>query len=178
MLRFVNIRIFWFWQALGHAAAVRTLVSQQKFRNAEDVIRRKQLVEIRLREIERVMALEPAAQFGSNLQAINKLIARRDGILRLHILDDLRVAPGQDVKRELAHRLWTPRRRRDPRSEFESAGLALGPRSAHNEKSAQRDAQGENGCFSHVEIVTEMEKKPFSPCASRYSLFSLLSEPV
>src|SRR5260370_15955824 len=157
MLRFVNIRIFCFWQALGHAAAVRTLVSQQKLRNAEYVIRRKQLVKIRLREIERVMVLEPAAQCGRNLQAINKLIARRDGILRLHILDDLRIALGQDVKRELAHRLWAPRRRRDSRREFESAGIALRPRSAHKEKGAHHDAQGENGGFSHVEIVTEMQ---------------------
>src|SRR5260370_32964108 len=91
MLRFVNIRIFCFWQALGHAAAVRTLVSQQKFRNAENVIRRKQLVKIRLREIERVMVLEQAAQFGINLQAIYKLIARRDGTLLLLIPDTLRI---------------------------------------------------------------------------------------
>src|SRR5260370_30412793 len=103
------------------------------------------------------MALEPAAQFGRNLQAVNKLIARRDGILRLHILDDLRVALGQDVKRELAHRLWAPRRRRDSRSEFESAGIALRPPSAHKEKGAHHDPHGENGCFSHVEILTEMQ---------------------
>src|SRR5260370_34064892 len=103
------------------------------------------------------MALEPAAQLGRNLRAVTKLIARRDGLLRAHPLDDLRVALGQDVKRELAHRLWAPRRRRDPRSEFESAGIALRPRSAHKEKGAHRDAQGENGCFSHVEIVTEMQ---------------------
>src|SRR5260370_2280237 len=92
-------------EAVGYATAVRALVGQQEHRNGEDVIRGKQLVKSRLREVERVMALEPGAQLERNLEAIDKLIAWRDRVFVLYFLDDLRVALGEDVKRELAHRL-------------------------------------------------------------------------
>src|SRR5216684_8662279 len=105
MVCFVGVRIFWLRQAVGYAAAVGTLVGQQEFRNAEDVIRGKQLVEVRLREVQRVMAFEPGAQLGRNLESINKLVARRNGIFLLYFLDDFRVALCEDIKRELSHRL-------------------------------------------------------------------------
>src|SRR5712692_6661720 len=100
MFGFVVFRIFWFWQAPGHTAAVRPLVGLQEFRNVEDVIRGKQLVDVRVREVERVMALEPGAQLGRNLEVINKLIARRDRVFFLYLLDDLRVALAENVERE------------------------------------------------------------------------------
>src|SRR2546425_11407601 len=123
MFRLVRLRIFWSWQAAGHAAAVRALVGQQEFRDVEDVIRSKQLVESRLREVETIMTLEPSAQLGRNLEAIDKLIARRDGIFLFYFLDDLRVAFGEDVKRELAHGLRACSRRRDAGDDFECAGV-------------------------------------------------------
>src|SRR5437899_3687505 len=113
MFRLVRLRIFWLWKSLGHAAAVGALVSQQEFRDVEDVVGSKQLVESRLREVETIMTLEPSAQLGRNLEAIDKLIARRDGIFLFYFLDDLRVAFGEDVKRELAHGLRACSRRRD-----------------------------------------------------------------
>src|SRR6266478_3079266 len=125
MVCFVGIRILWLRQAVGHAAAVRALVGQQKFRNVEDVIRGKQLVESRLREVESVMALEPGTQLGRNLEGIDKPIARRDGVFLFYFLDDLRVALGEDIKRELAHGLRARPRRRDAGGDFEGAGVRL-----------------------------------------------------
>src|SRR6266446_10505222 len=113
MVCFVGVRKFWLRQAVGYAAAVGTLVGQQEFWNAEDVIRGKQLVEVRFREVQRVMAFEPGAQLRRILESINKLIARRNGILLLHFLHDLGVAPCKNIKRELTHRLRSRRRWRD-----------------------------------------------------------------
>src|SRR6266852_5827362 len=125
LLCFVGFRILWFWQAVGHAAAIRPLVGLQEFRNAEDVIRAQQLVNVRFREVQSVMTLEPRAQFWRNRQAINKLVARRDGVFLLYFLYDLRVAFRQHVKRELSHWLRARPGRRDARREFERSGLAL-----------------------------------------------------
>src|SRR5882762_8518801 len=125
MFRFVGFRIFWLWKSLSHAPAVRALVGQQEFRNVEDVIRGKQLVESRLREVESVMALEPRTQLRRNLEVIDKPIARRDGVFLFYFLDDLRVALGEDVKRELAHGLRARSRWRDAGHDFEATSFRL-----------------------------------------------------
>jgi len=155
MFRFVGIPILWLRQTGGHAAAVGALVGQQEFRNVEDVIRGKQLVESRLREVESVMALEPRAQLRRNLEVIDKPIARRDGVFLLYFLDDLRVALGEDVKRELAHGLRARSRWRDAGDDFEGAGVRLRACPAHKGKAAQRNAVAKNGCFSHAGIVAD-----------------------
>src|SRR6266850_2028980 len=158
MFRFVGFRIFWLWKSLGHAAAVRALIGQQEFRNVEDVIRGKQLVESRLREVEAIMTLEPSAQLGRNLEAIDKLIARRDGIFLFYFLDDLRVALGENVKRELPHGLRARSRRRDARDDFQSAGVGLRARPGCKGKGIQRDAEAKNGNFSHGGILADCGK--------------------
>src|SRR2546430_12095511 len=133
MFRFVGIRILWLRQTVGHAAAVGALVGQQEFRNVEDVIRGKQLVESRLREVESVMALEPRAQLRRNLEVIDKPIARRDGVFLFYFLDDLRVALGEDVKRELAHGLRARSRWRDAGDDFEGDRKSTRLNSSHSQ---------------------------------------------
>jgi hypothetical protein len=59
----------------------------------------------------------------------------------------------------LAHRLRPRCRRCNAREEFYRAGIALRSRPAHKAKSAHPNADGENGCFSHVKIVTEIENQ-------------------
>src|SRR5260370_20656500 len=159
MVRFVRVCILWLWQACGHAPAVRPLVRHQEFRNVEDVVRRKLFVELWFREVEHVMALEPGAQLGRNLEAINKLIARRDRVIFLYFLHDPRVALGEDLKGELAHRFWPRRGRCDARGEFESSGLALRPRPARTGNDVDRDTTDPYRCFSHAKIVTEMKNQ-------------------
>src|SRR5438876_9081660 len=105
MFRFVGVRKLWLWQSFGNAAAVRALIGQQEFRNVEDVVRTKKLVEVWLRQVQCVMSLEPCAQLGRDLQALDKLIAGRDGVFLFYFLDYFRIAPREDVKRKLAHRL-------------------------------------------------------------------------
>src|SRR6266481_5613241 len=155
MFRFVGIRILWLRQAIGHPATVRALVGQQEFRNVEDVIRGKQFVESGFREVESVMALEPGAQLGRNLEVIDKLIARRDGVFLFYFLDDLRVALGEDIKRELAHGLRARSRWRDAGDDFEGPGVRLRPCPAPKGKGRQRNAAAKNGCFSHAGIVAD-----------------------
>src|SRR5437588_8982832 len=101
------------------------------------------------------MALQPSAQLGRNLEAIDKLVPRRDGVFLFYFLDDLRVALGEDVKRELAHGLRARSRWRDAGDDFEGAGVRLRPCPAPQGKSAQRNAATENGCFSHARIVAD-----------------------
>src|SRR5260370_34443853 len=105
------------------------------------------------------MALEPRAQFVRNLQPINKLIACGDRVFLFYFLHNVRVTFGEYVKCELAHRLRARPRRRDTRGDFECAGVALRPRFAHKGKGAHGDAHYENGCFSHFEIVSEMQNQ-------------------
>src|SRR5207253_432190 len=101
------------------------------------------------------MALQPSAQLGRNLEAIDKLVPRRDGVFLFYFLDDLRVALGEDIKRELAHRLRARPRRRNAGDDFEGPGVRLRPCSAHKGKGAQRDAEAKNGCFSHAGILAD-----------------------
>src|SRR5438445_6885945 len=105
------------------------------------------------------MALEPLAKFERNLEALNKLIARRDGVFLFYLLHDVRVALREDVKGELAHRLRARPRRRDACGDFECAGIALRPRAADNGNGTKRDSRSENGGFSHAKIVTEMQNQ-------------------
>src|SRR6266576_2440001 len=155
MFGFVGICVLWLRQAVGHAAAVRALVGQQEFRNIEDVIRCKQLVESRLGEVESVMVLQPRAQLRRNLEVIDKTVAWRDGVFLFYFLDDLRVALGEDIKRELAHGLRARSRWRDAGDDFEGAGVRLRPCPAHKGKGAQRNAVAKNGCLSHAGIVAD-----------------------
>src|ERR1700674_1498361 len=159
MFRFVGFRIFWLRQPFGYAAAVPALIGLQEFRNVENVIRSNQLVDIRCHEVQSVMALEPLSQFGRNLEAVNKPIARRNGVLIFYLRHDFRITVGENVKRELPHRFRARRRRRDAGDHFECARIALRSRPAHKGKGAQRDAHGENGWFPHAKIVTEMENQ-------------------
>src|SRR5439155_242934 len=62
VLRLVHLRELWLGEAACYPAAVRPLVRQEEFRGVEDVVRRKQFVEVWFREIERVMRLEPCPQ--------------------------------------------------------------------------------------------------------------------
>src|SRR6266481_2493593 len=159
MFRFVSVRVLWFWQTVGYAAAVCPLIGQQEFRNVDDIVRGQQLVESRFHEVERVMVLEPLAELGGNFQSINKLVAPRDGVFFFYFLHDVRVTFREDVECELAHRLRTRPGRRDARGDFECAGIALRPRFAHEGKGAYGDTQDENGCFSHFKIVSEMQNQ-------------------
>jgi hypothetical protein len=43
--------------------------------------------------------------------------------------------------------------------DFEATSFRLRPRPANEGNGPQRDAHGVNGCFSHAEIVTEMENQ-------------------
>src|ERR1700747_484046 len=105
------------------------------------------------------MSLEPRPQFRRNLEALNELIAGRYRILLFHLLHDLRITLGKDVKRELAYRLGARCRRRNASEQFECAGIVLRSRPTRKNKGAQHDTYGKNGCFSHVKIVTEMENQ-------------------
>ena len=82
------------------------------------------------------MALQPGTQLRGNLEALNKLIARRDGIFLFYLLHDVRVALREDVKRELTHRLRARSRWRDACRDFEYSCIALCPSPGHKCKRA------------------------------------------
>src|ERR1700726_1722383 len=88
------------------------------------------------------MALEPGAQLGRNLEVIDKLIARRDGVFLFYFLDDVRVAFGEDVKRELAHGLGARSRRRDAGDDFEGAGVRLRVCAGRDRKHTGKSKEG------------------------------------
>src|SRR5260370_16980640 len=141
MLRFFGVRVFWFWQAVGYAAAVCPLLAEQGFRNIDDVVRGQQLVEPRFHKVERLMVLEPLAELGGNFQSINKLVAPWDGVFLFYFLHDVRVTFREDVKCELAHRLRTRPGRRDARGDFECAGIALRPSARREGKRTEKGNQ-------------------------------------
>src|SRR6059058_2130026 len=105
------------------------------------------------------MRLEPRPQLRRNLKAVNELISLRCRVVLFHFLHDVRVALGEDVKRELAHGFRPRRCRRDARDEFDRASIALRLRTTHKNKCAQRHTHTENSCFSHVKIVTELQNQ-------------------
>ena len=105
------------------------------------------------------MRLEPCPQLRRDFEAVNKLIAWRYRVLLFQFLHDLRVAFGEDIERELAHRLRTRRRRVDARDEFQPSCIALCPCSARDYKSAQSNRHSEDVSFCHVKIVTELQKQ-------------------
>src|SRR5438477_1864396 len=159
MLRLIDLREFWLRETHCHAAAVRPLIRQQEFRSVEDIVRCKQFVEVQLREVQRVMSLQPCPQLRRNLKPVNELISLRRRVLPFHFLHDVRIALGEDVKRELAHGFRPRRCRRDARDEFDRASIALRLRTTHKNKCAQRHTHTENSCFSHVKIVTELQNQ-------------------
>src|SRR5438552_360473 len=105
------------------------------------------------------MSLQPCPQRRRNLKPVNELISLRRRVLLFHFLHDVRVALGEDVKRELAHGFRPRRRRRDARDEFDRASIALRLRTTHKNKCAQRHTHSEKSSFSHVKIVTELQNQ-------------------
>ena len=121
MIGFVRVLIFRFGNAVRDAAAIRALVSQQKFRHMQHIIGHQRFVQPRHGQIQNLMRFEPFLQLRRNFQIINEFIARGNYVVSFHFLRNRRIAFAEDVKSELTYRLGPCRRRCNPCRKLQSA---------------------------------------------------------
>src|SRR5882724_6202735 len=122
---FVRVFVLRLGDAVADAAAVGALVGQKEFRNFDHVVRSDGFVEAGHHQVHDVVSLEPGFEFRGNLQVIDEFLARRQSIFRLHVLGDLHVALGQDIKGELADGFGPRRSWRNTSDEIQGALAVL-----------------------------------------------------